>query len=198
MMKIACGARTQLGSVILCAFVLLGLSACGADDAASNVTPASASTVSLISPRAGMIDRTPATAGLAGPSSTPGTAAETPPASGSIGGTGSSGSGGTTGNTGGGKTIPPPAPAPTTGTATVDWLPPTQNNDGSTLTNLAGYTLYYGNSPDQLTRSIKVTNPGLTAFTVSDLSPGVWYFAVTSYTAGGIESARSGVVSTTI
>jgi hypothetical protein len=132
-----------------------------------------------------MIDRTPVTESLSGPGSPPGTAAATPPASGS-------GSGGTPS-----KVPPPPTPV-STGTATVDWTPPTQNSDGSTLANLAGYTVYYGTSPDQLTHSVKLTNPGLSAFTVSNLSPGIWYFAVTSYTAAGVESVRSGVVSTTI
>jgi hypothetical protein len=86
----------------------------------------------------------------------------------------------------------------TDGSATLDWTPPTQNSDGTTLTNLAGYTVYYGTSPESLTQSIKVTNPGLTAFTVTNLSSGTWYFVVTSYSAGGLESTRSPVVSTKI
>jgi hypothetical protein len=89
-------------------------------------------------------------------------------------------------------------PPVSSGSATVDWLPPTQNSDGSTLTNLAGYTVYYGTSPDQLTHSIKVTNPGLTAYTVSNLTPGTWYFAISSYSASGAESVLTGVVSTQI
>jgi hypothetical protein len=86
----------------------------------------------------------------------------------------------------------------TDGSATLDWTPPTQNSDGTTLTNLAGYTVYYGTSPSQLTQSLKVTNPGLTAYTVSNLASGTWYFAVSSYSSGGVESVRTGVVSTTI
>jgi hypothetical protein len=45
---------------------------------------------------------------------------------------------------------------------------------------------------------VKVSNPGLSAYTVTDLPSGTWYFVVTSYSSAGIESARSGVVSTTI
>jgi hypothetical protein len=66
------------------------------------------------------------------------------------------------------------------------------------LTNLAGYTVYYGTSPSSLTQSVKVTNPGLSAYTMTNLPSGTWYFAVSSYTSTGVESARSGVVSTTI
>jgi len=86
----------------------------------------------------------------------------------------------------------------TSGVATLDWLPPTQNSDGSVLTNLAGYTVYYGTSPSNLSQSVKVTNPGLTAYSVTNLTSGTWYFAVTSYSADGIESARTSTVSTTI
>jgi hypothetical protein len=92
---------------------------------------------------------------------------------------------------------PPPKPI-STGSATLDWTPPTANSDGSALTNLAGYTVYYGTSPDNLTQSVKVSNPGLTAYTVSNLTSGTWYFAVTSYSSAGVESTRSGVISTKI
>jgi hypothetical protein len=77
-------------------------------------------------------------------------------------------------------------------------MPPTENSDGSTLTNLAGYTVYYGTSPDNLTQSVKITNPGLTAYTVTDLPAGTWYFAVTSYSSAGAESSRTSTISTTI
>jgi len=77
-------------------------------------------------------------------------------------------------------------------------MPPTENTDGSALTNLAGYTVYYGTSANNLTESVKVTNPGLTAYTLSNLASGTWYFAVTSYSSTGVESTRSGVVSTPI
>jgi hypothetical protein len=84
------------------------------------------------------------------------------------------------------------------GVATLDWMPPTENSDGSVLTNLAGYTVYYGTSASNLTQSVKITNPGLSAYTLSNLSSGTWYFAVTSYSSTGVESTRSGTVSTTI
>jgi len=197
MKTIACGARAHLGKGALFTLVLMGLSACGADDVASNATASSAGSASLVSPRVGFIDREPATPILTSP---PATASENPPATGSGSGTGSSGSGTTTGTPGGNnsqKPGVPPVPV-SSGSATVDWLPPTQNSDGSTLTNLAGYTVYYGTSPDQLTRSIKVTNPGLTAYTVSNLTPGKWYFAISSYSSSGAESALSGVIGTQI
>jgi hypothetical protein len=97
---------------------------------------------------------------------------------------------------------PPPISAPvqpiTAGVATLDWMPPTENSDGSMLTDLAGYNVYYGTSPTSLTEKVKVANPGLSAYTVSNLTSGTWYFAVTSYSSSGVESTRSGTISTTI
>ena len=85
-----------------------------------------------------------------------------------------------------------------TGSVTLTWTPPTENTDGSQLTNLAGYRIYYGTSPGTLDRSAQVANPGLTSYVIENLSPGTWYFAISSYTTAGIESVRSNPVSATV
>lgn len=90
--------------------------------------------------------------------------------------------------------VPMQSPTPT-GTAALRWTPPTQNTDGSTLTNLAGYRISYGSSPTALTNTIQVANPGLSSYSVSNLAPGTYYFAVRAYTSGGTESSSSSVVS---
>ena len=84
------------------------------------------------------------------------------------------------------------------GNAALDWTAPTENTDGSALTNLAGYRVHYGTSSDQLTQVEKLTNPGLTSYVVDNLSAGTWYFSVSSYSANGTESSSSAVISTTI
>lgn len=81
------------------------------------------------------------------------------------------------------------------GEATLRWIAPTQNTDGSPLTNLAGYRVYYGTSPTQLTQTIQLANAGLTTYVVRDLAPGTWYFAVTAYSSAGAESALSNIAS---
>jgi hypothetical protein len=86
----------------------------------------------------------------------------------------------------------------TTGSATLTWTAPTQNEDGTTLTNLAGYRIRYGTSSGALTQTIQVANPGLTTYVVDSLAQGTWYFAMTSYTSAGLESAQTNVVSKTI
>lgn len=79
------------------------------------------------------------------------------------------------------------------GTASLSWTPPTQNTDGSSLTNLAGYRISYGQTATTLAQTIQVANPGQTSYTVTNLAPGNWYFAVRAYTSVGTESANSNV-----
>jgi hypothetical protein len=84
------------------------------------------------------------------------------------------------------------------GAATLSWSPPTQNTDGTTLNNLAGFRISYGSSSGALNQTIEVANPGLATYVVTGLSSGNWYFAVRAYNSGGAESANSSVVSKTI
>lgn len=79
------------------------------------------------------------------------------------------------------------------GGATLSWTPPTANTDGTALTNLAGYRIAYGTSSTALTSTIQVANPGLSSYTVSNLAPGTYYFAVRAYTSSGTESTNSNV-----
>jgi hypothetical protein len=87
---------------------------------------------------------------------------------------------------------------PTTGNATLSWTPPTQNDDGSTLTDLAGFRIQYGSSPSALTQTIQVANAGVATYVVTGLTSGSWYFTVRAYNTSGAESANSAVVSKTI
>ena len=84
------------------------------------------------------------------------------------------------------------------GSATLSWIPPTQNADGSTLANLTGYRIYYGRSANALDQTIKINNAGLTRYVIENLSPATWYFAMTSINSTGVESARSATGSKTI
>lgn len=112
---------------------------------------------------------------------------------GSTDGTGSSG-----GTPAGGGSTPPVTPTPTTGSATVSWSAPTTNTDGSALTDLAGYHIYYGTSATSLTQSVNITSSAIASYVLQNLASGTWYFAVTAVTNAGAESARSSVVSKTV
>jgi len=81
--------------------------------------------------------------------------------------------------------------------ALLTWIPPTQNTDGTTLTNLAGYRLYYGTASSALTETVQIANPALSTYVVDGLSPGPWYFGLRAYTSQGAESALSNIVTKT-
>jgi hypothetical protein len=66
----------------------------------------------------------------------------------------------------------------------LDWHPPTENTDGSALTNLKGYKLHYGKQPKTYTDSIVINNPGVLSYVVDDLPKGTYYFALTAFTTG--------------
>ena len=73
---------------------------------------------------------------------------------------------------------------------TLAWDPPTENADGSPLTDLAGYKVYYGTTSGTYTESIDVGNQ--TTHTVPDLSTGQYYFfATTAYDSSDNESGFS-------
>jgi hypothetical protein len=85
-----------------------------------------------------------------------------------------------------------------TGSATLSWTAPTHNSDGTPLTDLSGYTIYYGTSASALTQTIQVASPSATSYVVSGLSPGTYYFSVAADTTVGTQSAQTPAVSDTI
>lgn len=85
-----------------------------------------------------------------------------------------------------------------TGSATVSWSAPIANTDGSPLKALVGYRIYYGTDPDSLDHRIEIPDRAVTTRTVSGLTPGTWYFAVTAVGGDGLESALSKVGSKVI
>jgi fibronectin type 3 domain-containing protein len=101
---------------------------------------------------------------------------------------------GTAGNDSAGVIVNPA----NTGVATISWLPPTENTDGSSL-NLAGYKIYYGTSANTMSHVITVQNPGISTYVVENLGQGMtYYFIVTAYDDNGIESSYSEVKGKTI
>jgi Putative Ig domain./Fibronectin type III domain. len=86
------------------------------------------------------------------------------------------------------------ASAPTR-SVTLNWTAPTSNTDGTALTNLAGYTLFYGNASRQYQASVRVPDAGATSVVLEGLAPGTWYFAIRSFNNTGLESDYSGEIS---
>ena len=79
-----------------------------------------------------------------------------------------------------------------TGSVTLNWSAPTQNEDGTTLTDLAGYTIYYGSQSGNYTTQIPIDNPSITTYVVDGLTPDTYYFVATATDSDGIESRFSG------
>jgi hypothetical protein len=84
------------------------------------------------------------------------------------------------------------------GSATLSWTPPTRNTDGTALTDLRGYKVYWGPAAGSYTNSVTLSNAGLTSYVVSNLVPGTYYFVVTAVNSKGAESVFSNAASKTI
>lgn len=84
-------------------------------------------------------------------------------------------------------TIPEPG-APNS--ATLTWDTPLLNADGSALTDLAGYKVYYGTQPGNYTNTKDVGNSNTAV--LNNLTTGTTYFiAITAYDINGNESIFS-------
>jgi hypothetical protein len=95
-------------------------------------------------------------------------------------------------------TIDGDAAAATGTAATLSWKAPTTNTNGTPVTPLTGFHIYYGTSENALTQSIAVSGATTTTYEITGLASGTWYFAVAADAADGTEGARSAVESTAI
>jgi hypothetical protein len=86
---------------------------------------------------------------------------------------------------------------PTTGSATLMWSAPTENTNGTAVTPLTGYTIYYGTSEGALTHSVVVSGAATLTYTITGLTTGTWYFAVAADAADSTQSAMSEIGSKT-
>jgi hypothetical protein len=86
----------------------------------------------------------------------------------------------------------------TTGEAMLRWSEPTDNTNGTPLTNLAGYVVRYGTNPAALSSQLSVASPNTTAIEIGNLSPGNWYFEVAAVNTANMEGEFSSAVSKTI
>lgn len=84
------------------------------------------------------------------------------------------------------------------GSVTLNWTPPTQNEDGTPLTDLAGYRFMWGPSAGNYPNSVVVNNPGITSYVIDNLAPGTYVFAAKAVNSAGVESQFSNTASKTI
>lgn len=94
-----------------------------------------------------------------------------------------------------------------------EWDRPTQNTDGSCITDYGGYTLYFGRSSGEYDNKINLGDVNCTDMGVRNsngcgntyrclvsrsIDDGDWYFVVISYDSEGIESDPSNEYQKTI
>jgi len=94
--------------------------------------------------------------------------------------------------------LSPPGHAEFDGSVTLSWTVPTENEDTSPLTDLAGYIIHYGTQAGQYSNTIYVDDPKITSYKVENLSPGTYYFSMTSINTDDVESALSDMVAKTV
>jgi len=81
-----------------------------------------------------------------------------------------------------------------TGSVTLSWTPPTENEDGTQLMDLAGYRLYWSREGSPYGGPARIDNPSVTRFVVDNLTPGTYEFIATSINTSGVESRFSNAV----
>jgi hypothetical protein len=84
-----------------------------------------------------------------------------------------------------------PVPDPVTGSVTLNWTAPTENEDGSALTDLAGYKIYWGTTSGSYPNSVTINDKDATTSVVDNLSSGTYEFVATSFNTSGVESRYS-------
>lgn len=87
------------------------------------------------------------------------------------------------------------------GDATLIWDLPQQYTDGNALApddQVVGYRVYHGTSQDALDQVTPVQGAATLQHTISNLTAGTHYFAVSAVSVSGAEGARSEILSKTV
>ena len=80
----------------------------------------------------------------------------------------------------------------------LTWFAPTENTDGSAVTDLAGYKIYWGTDPSALSNTVTIDNPAIVTYVIDNLVPDTYYFVATAFNVDGAESDLSDVTVVTI
>ena len=86
----------------------------------------------------------------------------------------------------------------TYGSVTLSWTAPTENEDGSSLTDLDGYRLYWDKVSGNYADSITIDNESITTYVVENIPSGTYEFLATSFNTSGVESRYSNPVTTVV
>jgi hypothetical protein len=83
-----------------------------------------------------------------------------------------------------------------TGSVSLSWTAPVARTDGSpiTVSDIAGFTVYYGTSPGSYPNRLNVNNGSATSATIANLLAVTYYLVVTTPDSGSRESSYSSAV----
>ncbi len=84
------------------------------------------------------------------------------------------------------------------GSITLTWTPPTTNDDGTPLTDLAGYKIYYGVESGIYTDRVVISNPSISTYVIDNLAPNTYYFVATAFNQNGFESDFSDEIQSSV
>lgn len=79
------------------------------------------------------------------------------------------------------------------GSAFLTWMAPDTNEDGSVLSDLAGFKVRYGTAQGSYPNTIVIDDPTATSYLVENLSAGNYYFVTIAFDYSGNESELSNV-----
>lgn len=82
--------------------------------------------------------------------------------------------------------------------ATLTWVAPTVNVNGTPYTDPKGFKVYFGPTSTTMTQTKTITSPSTVSTVITPLAIGSWSFAVTAINSRDVESAQSNVASKTI
>jgi len=77
---------------------------------------------------------------------------------------------------------------PVNNSVTLRWTSPTTNTDGTPLTDLTDFRVFYGQVSGQYNFNLRTGTPTITAMEIQGLAPGTWYFTVKAVNSRGVES----------
>ncbi|MBW8829792.1 MAG: fibronectin type III domain-containing protein [Burkholderiales bacterium] len=90
------------------------------------------------------------------------------------------------------------APSPALGSISLSWTAPSTNADGSPVSDLAGYRVYYGTMQGLYSDNVTINNPATLSTTISNLPASTYYVVVRAFNQVNAESQASVEVSKTI
>jgi predicted phage tail protein len=87
-----------------------------------------------------------------------------------------------------------------TATAELSWSAPTTRENGQALavSDLSGYEIYYTTDDPKVTGTVKVSGGSSSSYTIQNLAPGTYHFAMAAVDASGLKSKLSPVVDYTL